>query len=76
MPEITEISASYSRKVQLEQFEPIQHSVELFAAVGEGEDADEAYDELYDQAEDMVERAIAGRVARKKLADADDEEDE
>lgn len=68
MPEITEISASYSRKVQLDDFEPIRHHVELAAVLEDGEDVDEAYDDLADRAEDMVERSIASRVAATKLA--------
>lgn len=75
MPDITEVKAFYSRKVQLEQFEPVQHSVELHAELGGDEDIDEAYDELAERAEDMVERALAGRVTRKKLADAEGEDE-
>lgn len=75
MPEITSISSSYSRKIQLEQFEPVQHSVTLEAEVAEGEDADEAYDELSEQAEEMVERQIARRVAQSKMQ-ADEGEDD
>lgn len=73
MPEITTIKPSYSRKVQLEQFEPVEHSVVIEAELDEGEDEDEAYDELKDKAEDMVERAIAARVAAQEI-DADDDE--
>lgn len=73
--EITEIEASYSRKVQLDQFEPIEHRVTLTAVLGESEDADEAYDELAEQAEDAVEREIARRITQKKLADESDEDE-
>lgn len=73
MPNIEEISVTYSRKVQLEQFEPIEHRVTLEAEVEDDENAGEAYDELADEAEDMVERSIAERTAAKKLGDdADD----
>lgn len=74
MSTITQIDVSYSRKVQLEQFEPIEHSVELEVIVGDGEDVDEVYDEAVDNAEDMVERAIVERVAAKKLESDEDEE--
>lgn len=74
MPEIQEIETHYSRKVQLEQFEPVEHGVTLYAELAEGEDADEAYDELADMAEDMCERALAKRITQTKLAD--DEGDE
>lgn len=68
------VNVSYSRKVQLEQFEPIEHTVELEVAVGEDDDVDDVYDEYSDIAEDMVERAIAERIAKKKL-ESDDEDD-
>jgi hypothetical protein len=71
MPEITEITTSYQRKVQLEQYEPITHTVELRASVEEDEDVDDAYDELSDLSEDMVERALARRISQKKLSDDD-----
>lgn len=74
MPDITEIDAHYSRKVQLEQFEPVQHSVTLHAEVASGEDPGEAYDELADMAEEMVEEAIARRITQKKLAESEDDE--
>jgi hypothetical protein len=73
--EITEIEASYSRKVQLDQFEPIEHRVTLTAVLGESEDADEAYDALAEQAEDAVEREIARRITQKKLADESDDDE-
>lgn len=74
MPEITEIQASYNRKVQLEQFEPVQHSVSLTAELADGEDPAEAYDELSDEAEEMVEQALARRITQKKLAEDSDDE--
>lgn len=73
MTETTEITAFYNRKVQLDDFEPVQHGVELHAELSEGDDLDEAYDELADQAEEMVERALASRITRKKMAASDDE---
>lgn len=74
MPTVTEIDAHYSRKVQLEQFEPVQHSVTLHAELADDEDPADAYDDLSDQAEEMVEKAIARRITQKKLAE--DSEDE
>lgn len=72
--EVTSIEASYNRKVQLEQFEPVQHSVTLSAELQEGDDLDEAYDELADAAEEMVEQALARRITQKKLAEGEDDE--
>lgn len=70
---MTTIEARYTRKIQLEQFEPIEHGVVLVRDVPEDEDVDEAYDDLAEKAEDMVERQLAKRVAQQKLADSDDE---
>lgn len=73
MATITQLDVSYSRKVQLEQFEPIEHSVNLEVALEDGDDPDDAYDEYVDIAEDMVERAIIERVTAKKLESEDEE---
>lgn len=73
MPETTEIKASYSRKVQLSQFEPVEHFVEISVGLEEGDDPEEVYDEYSERAEDMVERALASRIAQKKLESDDDE---
>lgn len=73
MATITQLDVSYSRKVQLEQFEPIEHSVNLEIALEDGDDPDDVYDEYVDIAEDMVERAIIERVTAKKLESEDEE---
>lgn len=73
MATITQLDVSYSRKVQLEQFEPIEHSVNLEVTLEDGDDPDDAYDEYVDIAEDMVERAIIERVTAKKLESEDEE---
>lgn len=73
MAEIETIEVSYSRKVQLAQFEPIEHFVAMVVALEEGDDPDEVYDEYVDLAEELVERAIAERTAAKKLEDSDDD---
>jgi hypothetical protein len=75
MPDITNIEVNYSRKVQLDDFEPVQHSVTLHAELASGEDPNEAYDALADDAEQMVEEAIARRITQKKLADDTDDEE-
>lgn len=74
MAEVNTVTASYNRKVQLEQFEPIQHSVELEITLEDGDDPDEVYDEYVAVVEDMVERAIAARVTETKI-NADDNDD-
>lgn len=74
MPTIESITVQYSRKVQLEQFEPIQHSAELVVNLQDGDDPDDVYDEYADVVEDMAERQLAARVTAKKLEDDEDDE--
>lgn len=72
MPSVELIRTTYERKVQLEQYEPMSHRVELDVSLEEGDDPDEVYDEYMDRAEDMVERAIVRRMQQKELAGEDD----
>lgn len=76
MAELESIEVSHSRKVQLDQFEPIEHFVAFEVSLDEDDDPDDVYDEYSDKAEDAVERAIARRVTAKKLEDSDDDESE
>lgn len=71
MPQIENINVAYSRKVQLDDFEPVEHFVELEVSVDDEDDPDEVYDDYSEAAEDMVERAIANRVTAKMI-DSDD----
>lgn len=73
MPEPTSITVSYNRKVQLEQFEPVQYGVEVDVALEEGDTVDEVYEEFTELAEDAVEQELARRVAAKKLEDDESE---
>jgi hypothetical protein len=73
MAEVESIEVSYSRKVQLDQFEPVEHFVAMEIDLEEGDDRDEVYDEYAAEAEDMVERSITERVASKKLEGDDGE---
>jgi len=72
MATVEEVTVSYSRKVQLDQFEPIEHGVEMTVQVEDGDDPAEVYKEQTKIAEDAVERELARRIARKK-ADSGDE---
>ena len=74
MPQVDSMSVTYQRKVQLDQYEPITHEVELEVSVGEDDDPEEVYDEYSDRAEDFVERAIVRRLQQKQLADAQDDD--
>lgn len=74
MPKVDEIEIQYNRKVQLEQFEPVQHGVSMEVSLTEDDDPDDVYDEYTEVAEEMVERALAERIARAKIeAESDDE---
>lgn len=76
MAEVEEIQVHYNRKVQLDQYEPINHGATLEVSVGEDEDWREVYAEYAEDAEDEVERAIARRLTAKKLGpEADDDGD-
>lgn len=73
MPEVDELEIQYNRKVQLNDFEPVQHGVSMEVSLDESDDPDEVYDEYTEVAEEMVERALAERIARAKI-EADDDE--
>jgi len=73
MPSIDTIETNYNRKIQLEQFEPVQVGVTLTVELEDGDDPDAVFDEYEDRAEDMVERALAARITQHKIdADSDD----
>lgn len=74
MADVTEVTTSYTRKIQLEQFEPISHSATLTVELDEGDDPNAVYDEYSERVEDMVERQLAARLAQKKL-DSDGADD-
>lgn len=72
MAEPTEVTVSYQRKVQLEQFEPISFSAEVTVSLEDGDQFDEVYKDYAGNVEDAVERELARRIARKKNDAGDD----
>mgnify|MGYP006307917827 CR=1 FL=1 len=72
MVHIKEISATYSRKVQISQYEPMEIAETVTGVPEEGESHDEAYDQLYKEARDNVERKLTHRLAAKKLEEKDE----
>lgn len=66
MAEITELDVSVSRKVQLQQFEPVEVGAGATVTVEEGDDPDEVYDDTYEKVEGMVERNLLARIAQAK----------
>lgn len=75
MATVDKVFPDYNRKLQLDQFEPVQHGVELEVSLEEGDDPEEVYYEYADRAEDMVERELAERIAQKKLEEAEDDDE-
>jgi hypothetical protein len=67
MVEITEITVSYSRKVQVERFEPVEVHQSVTARPGEGDDLDELREDLYQSLRESVERQIAARLVETKF---------
>lgn len=71
---ITEISSSYTRRVQLDQFEPVEYGETITAELDEDEDPEKASEELQRIVRDNVERGILKRVMVHEMED--DENDE
>lgn len=72
MADIDEIQIHYNRKVQLDDFEPIQHGAQVTVELEDDDDLDDIYDEYSEKVEDLVERGIVRRVTQKELADDED----
>lgn len=71
MPTPTEISIHYNRKVQLDQYEPVQYGTDITVSLDEDDDPEEVYAEYVDLISDLVEGEIAARVAQKKMNDGE-----
>lgn len=71
---ITEVTATYSRTVQIEEYEPLKISETLTGSVEEDETPEEAYDTLYEEARESVERKITHRLAAKRMDDGRNDE--
>ena len=69
---ITEIEASYSRKVQLEQFEPCEYGETITATLEDDDDPEEASEQLQEIVENNVERGLLDRIMVHKMQDKDD----
>lgn len=73
MTNVDSVTVAYSRKVQLNDFEPIEHFAEVEVSLSDEDDPDEVYDEYSERVESMVERGIANRLAASEI-DADGDE--
>jgi len=69
----TEIEVSYSRRVQLDRYEPVEVGTTITVSLDEGDDINDAQERYEDEVEDMVERAIAERVTQHKMNSDEDE---
>lgn len=69
---ISEISSSYTRRVQLDQFEPIEYSETITAVLDEDDDPEEASEELQEIVRDNVERGVLKRVLSHKMESEDE----
>lgn len=72
--EIREISSTYTRRIQLEQFEPVEYSETITATLEDGDDAEEVSEELQRIARDNVERGVLNRVMTFKMEEAEDDD--
>jgi len=75
MPEPTSVDVSYSRKVQLEQFEPVEYQTTVSVALGDGDDLEDVYEEYVRLVEDMTERELAQRITKQKLSEGGDDDE-
>ena len=71
MPELQTLEISYSRKVQLDQFEPVEYGATATYSVSESEqdELDEIIKDKSRQLESSVDREIVRRISVKKMED-------
>lgn len=69
---VTETSVSYSKKVQIERFEPVEISSAVTATLEEGEDPETARDELYADLREEVDTRMLDVILEKKLNEEDE----
>jgi hypothetical protein len=66
MANLTELSVTYDRKVQLSQFEPITVGADASFTLENDDDPYEVYKAGQQSVQTMVEKELALRIARKK----------
>lgn len=69
MSKVTEFTVSYSRRVQLERYEPVEHGGTITVEVGPDDEWGELYEAAAVKVEGAVERELARRVAAAKQED-------
>lgn len=73
MAEPESLTISYTRRIQLDRYEPVEHGATLNVNLEDEDDWREAYEEYAEQVEDDVERELARRVTETKLAGEEDD---
>ena len=73
---LTEYTASYGRKVQLERFEPVEVFESVTATIEEGDDLETVSKELGELVRQNAERNLMTRVLAKKMTEEGTDGDE
>lgn len=73
---LTEYTASYGRKVQLERFEPVEVFESVTATLDDSDDLEAVSKELGELVRENAERNLLSRVLAKKLTEEGDDGDE
>lgn len=73
--QIEEISGSYTRRVQLDQFEPVEYSETITVTLDDADDPEEVSEAIQQLARDNVERGVLKRVMAHKMEDSDEDDD-
>ncbi|OYR54981.1 hypothetical protein [Halorubrum halodurans] len=69
MATLETLEVPYHRKVQLQQFEPIEMGAVATFSLESDDDPYEVYQQGQTSVQNMVERELAERIARKKLVE-------
>lgn len=66
MPTEEKLTVNVNRKVQLEQFEPIQFGATLEVSLDDGDDVEEVYEAKSNELAEYVDKEITRRVVDKR----------
>ena len=70
----TEVTTTFHKTVQIEQYEPEKIGVTQTAQLEDGDDPDEVLDELHEENVAFVAREITSRMAAKRMKDGKGDE--
>jgi hypothetical protein len=63
------LTVSYSRKVQLERYEPVEVGEEITVRLEDGDNPEAVRESLSDELQESVEQRILSRTMQKKMED-------